>query len=600
MLSDIPAPEKAGLGNGSAPFLQLFAAQVAAAPDATAVRSGRQTLTFRELDEWSGRLATQLADRGVRPGGIVALAADRGPAALAGVLAILRTGAGYLGLDPAVPARRQRRMIEEVAPDCVLAEPGLDQFPTLDAPRVRLAEVSEGPVLTAHDSGDSSTSVFHIVYTSGTTGAPKGVRVSRGSVFNRLLWMWSDHPFKPGAVIAVQKSVSLVASPWEMLGGLLQGIPSVFLSREEVLDPALFADAVVREHLTHLFLTPHLVTGLLDEVDRRGGLAHQPTLVTSGADALPVTTALRFRELLPGTTLLNLYGMTETASNVAAYDVSALAPDAERVPVGKPVAGASLTVHDRLGRELPPGVVGEVWVAGPPLALGYVRDGDSDRFATGADGVRRYRTGDRGRLSSDGNLEIVGRSDNQVKIRGYRVELEEVETTLRTSPFVADAGVYVAEEQGEPRLIACVTEAVEADPAALRAYVRDRLPDYMVPSRIIVLPDLPLGTNGKLDRSLLRTRAESVTHGPRERFAPTDDTESVLVGLWEQLLGTAPATADENFFDAGGHSLLAVRLTNRLEKAFGRRVSLRQLLGAPTFSGIAALCREAGQGVTHA
>ncbi|MCX4658010.1 non-ribosomal peptide synthetase [Streptomyces uncialis] len=592
MLSDVTAPHEAGIGDGPASLAALFAAQAAATPDAIAVRTGERVLTYGQLDLWSGRLAAQLADRGVRPGGVVALAADRGPAALAGVLAVLRTGAGHLGLDPAIPARRQRRMIEETAPDCVLAEPGLDQFPTLDAPRVRLTEPTRGPVLAPRDPADDDPSaVFHIVYTSGTTGDPKGVRIGCRAVLNRLRWMWRDHPFEPGAVLAVQKSVSLVASPWELLGGLLRGVPSVFLTREEVLDPALFADAFERERVTHLFLTPHLVTGLLDEADRRGGLAHRPVLVTSGADALPTATVHRFRATFPGTTLLNLYGMTETASNVAAYDTAALAPDADRVPVGKAVAGASLTVHDRYGRLLPPGVVGEVWVAGTPLALGYVRAA-GDRFTTGDDGVRRYRTGDRGRLSAGGDLEIVGRVDNQVKIRGYRVELEEIEATLRKNPSVAEAGVFVTEEQGEPRLVACVTEAAEADPAALRAFLRDRLPDYMLPSRIVVLPNLPLGPNGKLDRVVLGTIAENAAQGPRERFAPADETESVVLGLWERLLGTAPATPDDNFFDAGGHSLLAVRFANRLETAFGKRISLRRLLGSPTFSGVVELCRD--------
>ncbi|MFD9890830.1 amino acid adenylation domain-containing protein [Amycolatopsis sp. NPDC059027] len=573
---------------------RLFTDRVALTPDAVAAKSGEQVVTYRELDEWSGRLAARLADRGVGPGSVVALAADRGPRALVGVLAVLRTGGGYLGLDPAIPARRQRRMVEETAPDCVLAAPGLDQFPILDAPRVRLDEVADGPVLAPRDIDDSASRVFHVVYTSGTTGDPKGVRISHLAVLNRLRWMWRDHPFPPGSVLAVHKPVSLVASPWELLGGLLEGVPSVYLSQDEVLDPALLADALERERLTHLYLTPHLIAGLVDEVGSRGGPAHLPTLVTSGADALPVSTVRKFREAFPGTTLLNLYGMTETASNVAAFDTSALEADADRVPVGRPVAGASLTVHDRFGRRLPPEVVGEVWVAGPPLALGYVGDGDDDRFVTGDDGVRRYRTGDRGRITGGGDLEIAGRTDNQVKIRGYRVELEEVEATLRGAPSVADAGVYVSDERGDPRLVGCVTENEETDPLVLRAYVRDRLPDYMLPARIVVLPGLPLGANGKLDRVALARLAGHAAGNRSERLTPSDDTERTVLGIWEQLLGAAPATAEDNFFEAGGHSLLAVRFATKLEKAFGHRVALRKLLGSPTFAGIVKLVHRVG------
>ncbi|MEV6978727.1 non-ribosomal peptide synthetase [Kitasatospora sp. NPDC093806] len=583
-------------------FVELFAAQVARDPDAVAVRFGEQTLDYRELDLWSGRIAARLAEQGVGPGSLVALAADRGFAPLVGVLAVLKAGAGYLGLDPSTPARRQRRMIEETAPDCVLAEPGLDRFPTLDAPRVRLAPVTEGPTLgePATASAPEAERTFHVVYTSGSTGDPKGVRISHRSVLNRLQWMWRDHPFPAGAVLAVQKSHALVASPWELLGGLLQGIPSVVLAREEVLDPALLADAVERERITHLFLTPHLIDGLLDEAERRPDTGHRPVLVTSGADALPVETVRRFHRRYPGATLLNLYGMTETASNVAAFDTSRLAADAERVPVGLPVAGARITVRDRFERELPPGAVGEVWVSGPPLALGYLADGlSADRFVPAPDGTPSYRTGDRGRLLPGGELEITGRGDNQVKIRGYRVELEEVEATLRKAPFVTGAGAFLGELNGRPELQAVVTtdsgssgNEGGADPAAIRAFLRDRLPDYMLPAVVLLAPALPTAANGKLDRTALAALADRARDGHSGGFTPADPLETTVAGIWEHLLGTAPADRASNFFDAGGHSLLAVRLANRLERALGRRVTLRQVLADPTFTGLVSLARE--------
>ncbi|WP_165495086.1 non-ribosomal peptide synthetase [Actinomadura roseirufa] len=590
-----------GTTRPESPFLTLFAARVAAGPGAPALIHGDQVTTYKELDLWSGRLAALLMDRGVRPGGLVALAADRGPAAIAGVLAVLKAGAGFLGLDPAVPSRRQRRMIQETAPDCVLAEPGLDRFPTLDAPRVRLGPVPDGPVADAPaidgpadevDAADASR-VFQVVYTSGTTGAPKGVRVGYASVLNRLEWMWRDHPFPQGAVMASHKSVSLVAAPWEMLGGLLKGVPTVVLDRDEVLDPALFADAIERQRITHLFLTPHIIGGLLDEVERRGRLAHQPVLVTNGADALQVETVLRFRRAFPATTLLNLYGMTETSSNVAAYDTAALDPGARRVPVGTPVAGASITVLDRFGRRLPPGAAGEVWISGPPLALGYVGAGEAGGFTAAADGTPAYRTGDRGRVLPTGDLEIVGRMDNQVKVRGYRVELEEIEATLRAAPGVTGAGACLTGGPDDPRLTAGVTADGEIDPAALRAFARDRLPDYMVPARVTVLPDLPLGPNGKLDRTSLGARLASVRQETRRGFTPADPVEATVARVWADLLGAAPADRADNFFESAGHSLLAVRLVNRLEHALGRRLTLRQILGSPTFAGIVERCRPA-------
>ncbi|MET9922325.1 non-ribosomal peptide synthetase [Streptomyces sp. NPDC006435] len=575
-------------------LLELFAEQVEARPGAVALRHAGTDLTYRELDEWSARLAARLVARGTGPGSLVALAAQRGPAAVAGVLAVLRTGAAYLGLDPATPVRRQRRMVEETGPHCVLAEPGLDRFPTLDAPRVTLAPVTEGPLHRAPEQEPDDDALFHVVYTSGTTGNPKGVRISHRSVRGRLEWMWRDHPFPADSVLAVQKSLALVASPWELLGGLLKGVPSVVLGTDELLDPVLLAAAVEEERITHLFLTPQLIAGLLEESAKRPG-GHRPVLVTSGADTLPVATVLRFREVWPGTTLLNLYGMTETASNVAAHDTAALPADAERVPVGSPVAGASLSVRDRLGRRLPPGVTGEVWVSGPPLALGYVGGDGDGRFVTDDTGTTHYRTGDRGRLLPDSALEITGRTDNQIKIRGYRVELEEIEATLRKAPGVTDAGAYAQSEDDGTSIVACLTSDEETDPAALRAYLRDRLPDYMLPARVQQLPHLPLNTNGKLDRAALRTLVAGIGQERASGFTPADDTEAAVAALWQELLGAPPASADQNFFDAGGHSLLAVRLANRLAGTAGRRVPLRRILGAPTVTAIAALCREIRQ-----
>ncbi|MFB7915607.1 amino acid adenylation domain-containing protein [Streptomyces sp. NPDC056061] len=575
-------------------LLERLAEQVAARPGAVALRHRGADLTYRELDDWSGRLAARLAAKGTGPGSIVALAAQRGPAAVAGVLAVLRTGAAYLGLDPAIPARRQRRMVEETGPHCVLAEPGLDQFPTLDVPRVTLAPLADGPLHRAPEHEPDDDALFHVVYTSGTTGNPKGVRISRRSVRGRLEWMWQDHPFGENAVLAVQKSLALVASPWELLGGLLRGVPSIVLDTDELLDPALFAETVRRERITHLFLTPQLIAGLLEESARLPD-GHRPVLVTSGADILPVDTVRRFREVWPDATLLNLYGMTETASNVAAYDTARMPADAERVPVGSPVAGASLSVRDRLGRRLPPGTTGEVWVSGPPLALGYLGGDSEERFTTDPDGHRHHRTGDRGRLLPDGALEIAGRADNQIKVRGHRVELEEIESTLRKAPGVTDTGAYAETENGEARVVACFTADEETAPAALRGHLRDRLPDYMLPARLQRVPRLPSGTNGKLDRTALRALVDGIGQERTSGFTPSDATEAAVAALWEELLGAPPAAADQNFFDAGGHSLLAVRLANRLAAPAGRRVPLRRILGAPTVTAIAALCRETRQ-----
>lgn len=578
-------------------FAGLFADQVRATPDRIAVRHRGSGLTYARLDAWSTDLARQLRRAGTGPGDLVALAVDRSPAMVAAVLAVIKAGAGYLALDPDTPVRRHRTMARLARPVCMLARPHLDRLPTLDVPRVFLGEPPDHEVPAPDWPVESrDDTVFHVVPTSGTTGTPRLVRVGYGAVLNRLAWMWRDHPFEASAVVAVQKSLALVASPWEVLGGLLRGVRSVVLSHDEVLDPALLAGAVVEEGISHLYLTPHLISGLLDEAERAGGLAHRMRLVTSGADMLPPALAHRFHRTFPGVVLLNLYGMTETASNIAAYDTAELPADAIRVPVGRPVASATITVRDRMLRPVPIGVAGEVCVAGPPLALGYLGDDEQNaaRFVRRPDGDVLLRTGDRGRWLPDGTLELTGRADNQVKVRGYRVELEEVEAALTCAPGVTEAGACVVTNPGDTVLAGCVTADEPVDLAVLRAHLRDRLPDYMVPARLSQVPMLPRGTGGKLDRGGLADLVVRMAEraGPTTAYEPADAQEEIVARCWTEVLGVAPETAKQNFFDAGGHSLLAVRLTNRLRAAASTRVSLREVLEDPTVAGIAGLLDE--------
>ncbi|MFI0486745.1 AMP-binding protein [Actinomadura sp. 9N215] len=578
---------------------ELFARQVRADPRAVAVQHAGKVLTRGELDDWSDTIAADLQAVGVRPGHLVGLAVERGPVAIAAVLGLIKAGAGYLALDPDLPRRRQRALISAAAPVALIVQDHLDRLPTHHLPTVWADEAGPGEAARpeAPPPDDDGSRVFHVVSTSGTTGSPKAVRIGYAAVLNRLRWMWTDHPFPAGAAVLIHKSYGLVASPWEMLGGLLQGIRSVSLRRDELLDPVLLTDAVLDRRVTHLYLTPQLITGLLDELDRRMSAAPDIALVTSGADTLPVDLVHRFRRRLPGATLLNLYGATETASNTAAFDTARLAEDAVTVPVGRPVAGAELSVRDRHLRPVPIGVRGEVCVAGPPLALGYLGDAPdgAERFVRMPDGSVLHRTGDVGRWNADRQLEIIGRLDNQVKVRGYRVVLEDVEAAIAEAPNVTAAGVHAAPRAGDTVLIACVTGTKDLEIAALRAYLRERLPDYMVPSRVHRVAALPANSAGKLDRTRLADLAVDAERPVAVRtLTPRGPLQSALAMCWEELLGRGPAEAEEDFLDAGGHSVLVVRLIGRLEKATGVNLPLREVLENPTFGGIAtALQRRA-------
>lgn len=587
-------------GDPRAVMADLFERQVRADPDAVAIRHDGKDLSRGELDAWSDAIAAELQEVGVCDGDLVGLSVERGPVAVASILGLIKTGAGYLALEAEVPVRRQRALFEAAAPVAMLVQDHLDRLTTVSVPTI-WADPVRGAARCVPEPpafGDGSR-VFQVATTSGTTGAPKAVRIGYGAVLNRLWWMWHDYPFPANAAVLVHKSYGLVAAPWEMLGGLLQGVRSVSLRQDELLDPTLLVSAVLGEQVTHLYLTPQLIEGLIRELERRDADAPSIRFVTSGADALPVGLVHQFRRRLPHAVLLNLYGATETSSNTAAFDTALLPDGATTVPVGRPVAGAQISVRDRNLRLVPPGVKGEVCAAGPPLALGYVGDAQDEevRFARMPDGSVLHRTGDLGCWNSDRQLEILGRLDNQVKVRGYRVVLEGVESALTEVRDVTSAGVHAMTRDGETSLIACVTGTSALDTATLRTQLRDRLPEHMIPSRFHLVGALPTTPTGKLDRGRLAELAVSVsTETQTSELAPQGPTETALAAAWTELLGQGPVTAEEDFFDAGGHSMLAVRLTVRLEQLTGVSLPLREVLEDPTFGGVAAaLARRASE-----
>jgi amino acid adenylation domain-containing protein len=587
--------------NGSDPravMADLFEHQVRADPDAVAIHHDGKDLSRGELDVWSDAIAAELRDAGVRDGDLVGLAVERGPVAVASILALIKVGAGYLALEAEVPARRQRALFEATAPVAMLVQDHLDRLITVSVPTV-WADPVGGTARRKPDPpayGDGSR-VFQVATTSGTTGAPKAVRIGYGAVLNRLRWMWDDHPFPVNAAVLVHKPYGLVAAPWEMLGGLLQGVRPVSLRQDELLDPVLLAGAILGEQVTHLYLTPQLIEGLIRELERRDADAPSIRLVTSGADALPVSLVHQFRRRLPHAVLLNLYGATETSSNTAAFDTAQLPDGATTVPVGRPVAGAQISVRDRNLRLVPLGVKGEVCVAGAPLALGYVGDAqdEQDRFVRMPDGSVLHRTGDLGRWNSDRQLEILGRLDNQVKVRGHRVVLEGVESAITEVRHVTSAGVHAITRDGGTSLIACITGTSALDTATLRAQLRDRLPEHMIPSRFHLVGALPMTPTGKLDRGRLAELAVSISTETRiPELTPQGPIETALAAAWTEALGQGPVTTEEDFFDAGGHSMLAVKLIARLEQLADVSLPLREMLENPTFGGVAAaLSRQA-------
>ncbi|MEE2852220.1 MAG: amino acid adenylation domain-containing protein, partial [Actinomycetota bacterium] len=535
--------------------VQLFGAQVLRAPEAVALVCGERSLSYRELDEAANRVAHVLAGNGVGPGACVALLLPRSAEAIVAILAVLKSGAAYLPIDPAVPAARLEFMLGDAQPAAALTT-------------ARLAERLQGQGLRAIDVNDPtifdqpSTSlpapapddVAHIIYTSGTTGAPKGVAIAQHNVAQLLDSLTAGLP--PKQVWTQCHSYAFDFSVWEIWGALLHGGRLVVVPEDVTGSPEDFHALLVGEHVSVLTQTPSAVGVLAPE-----GLESTALLV--GGEPCPAEVVDRWA---PGRVLVNAYGPTETT--VYAAMTAPLAAGSGTPPIGAAVSGAALFVLDGWLRPVPAGVVGELYVAGRGVAYGYVRRAGltGSRFVAcpfGKPGMRMYRTGDLVSWGPDGQLRYVGRADEQVKIRGYRIELAEVQAALAGLDGVQQATVLAREDRpGDKRLVGYVTGAV--DPTAIRAALTERLPGHMVPAAVVALDALPLTPNGKLDvRALPAPKYQDADH----YRAPGNAVEEILADIYAEVLGLERVGVDDSFFELGGDSILSMQVVARARAA---------------------------------
>ncbi|GAA3667201.1 hypothetical protein GCM10022267_62070 [Lentzea roselyniae] len=536
-------------------LVELFSQQAARTPDATAVVFEDSSLTYAELDARADELAGQLAARGVRPGSIVGVHLDRSLELIVALLGAQRAGAAYLPLDPSYPADRLAMMIEDARPVVVL-EPGL-----LDGPTAEI--VTPAP-------GDSA----YVIYTSGSTGRPKGVVVSHCAIVNQLLWMRAEYGITPDDRVLQKTPSSFDASVWELFLPLVSGATLVVAKPQGHKDPSYLAELIERERVTTAQFVPSALRVFLDAGAPPASLRR----IVCGGEALPSDLAGAAPHVH------NVYGPTETTVQVTRWDASGGAGTAT-VPIGRPVWNTQIHVLDRYLRPVPPGVPGELYVGGAQLADGYLdRPGlTAARFVASpfVAGQRLYRTGDVVRWNGVA-LEHLGRSDDQVKVRGFRVELGEVEAALTALPGVRAAAARVFAERQQ--LIGYVT-GDGLDPAAARRALLDRLPEQLVPSAIIVLDEMPLTPNGKLDRSALPSPEVAESAGEAAR----DPREQVLAGLFADVLGVERVGRDDDFFALGGHSLLATRLVSRIRRTLNADLRIRAVFDAPTVARLARL-----------
>ncbi|MFJ5839182.1 amino acid adenylation domain-containing protein [Streptomyces shenzhenensis] len=590
----------------------MFTAQVARTPDAIAITGDGPALTYAELDARSNQLARLLISQGAGPESLVAVLMDRSTELITTLLAILKTGAAYVPIDPTYPNDRIAYTLTNAAPTTAITTRALRQLSgttvadgpepvwiVVDDPEVRstLTELSpdaitdgdrRSPLLPGHPA--------YVLYTSGSTGRPKGVIVEHSGVVNLLEWMQKEYGLTSEDRVLLKTPLVSSPSVWETFWPLVEGARVVVADPGGHRDPDYLARLIRRERVTITHFVPSMLEVFLQ--DPAAANCIDLRVVFVGGEALRPELCERFKTVLD-VPLHNHYGSTESTIDVAVWEYDS-AVDRDVVPIGHPIANTRCYVLDGAFRPVPPGVAGELFVAGMQVARGYLgRPGlTAERFVAcpfGAAGERMYRTGDMARWTPDGVLEFLGRADDQVKIRGFRVEPGEIQSVLASHESVRQAAVVVREGiPGDRRLIGYVVptadpeqETVPPEHTAvgrtLREYLRDRLPDHMVPAAVVVVDRMPLNTNGKLDRQAL----PAPEYAPSEQGrGPSTVREEVLCAAFADILGLASVTVTDSFFDLGGHSLLAVKLVERLRRQ-GITVDVRTLFTEPTVARLA-------------
>ncbi|MPQ71606.1 MULTISPECIES: syringopeptin non-ribosomal peptide synthetase SypA [unclassified Pseudomonas] len=590
---------------------QQFEARAAERPDAVALVYQDESLSYGELNARANQVAHRLLALGVRPDDRVAICVERGPAMIIGLLGILKSGAGYVPLDPAYPRERLAYTLGDSAPVALLSQHAVQEaLPAVQVPVINLddADLRDESVRNPQVVMNP-THLAYVIYTSGSTGLPKGVMVEHRNVARLLSATDAWFGFNETDVWALFHSFAFDFSVWEIWGALLHGGRLLIVPQLVSRSPEDCYKLLCSAGVTVLNQTPSAFRQLIAAQDENPQ-AHVLRQVIFGGEALDTAMLKPWyaRELNSATQLVNMYGITETTVHVTYYPLQA--EDAQRVgvsPIGKRIPDLRLYLLDGYGYPLPPGVVGELYVGGAGVARGYLNreELNASRFLddpfVSTPGARMYRSGDLGRWLADGSLEYLGRNDEQVKIRGFRIELGEIEAQLAACEGVRDAVVLVREDEpGDKRLVAYVigTAGVELDAAKLRDQLRLSLAEYMLPSAFVSLEAFPLTANGKLDRKALPVPAAEA-YARREYQAPEGPVETTLAGLWAELLGVEQIGRHDQFFELGGHSLLAVKLIERMRQV-GLSADVRVLFGQPTLAALAAASGKGGEIVVPA
>jgi amino acid adenylation domain-containing protein len=601
------APESQRLG-ALRPVHELVAEQAQRTPDATAVLCAGEELSYARLEARANRLARALQGFGVGPDVVVAICAERSVEMVVAVLAVLKAGGAYAPIDPAYPEDRVAFMLADTdAPVLLTQERLLAGLPDHRGRTVCLD--TERELIDSHEDGPLASSatleeLAYVIYTSGSTGRPKGVAMPHRPLSNLIAWQLGALPAPVAARTLQFASLSFDVAFQEIFSTWCSGGTLVLLDEAARRDPEALLRLLSEQRVERLFVPFVALHNLCEAAGHLGASVPSLREVITAGEQPKATDAVRgFFAAHPGCTLANHYGPTE------AHVVSALTlagPSAEwpeLPPIGRPIDNARIYLLDRHGQPVPIGVPGELHIGGSSLARGYLNRPEltDERFVADPFSeepqARMYRTGDLARHLPDGEIEYIGRADDQLKIRGFRVEPGEIEAALREHPAVAEALVLGSDDDGgAKRLVAyLVGEESAASAGELREHLGRTLPEYMIPAVFEFLDAFPLTPNGKVDRARLALAPLGATDRERERTPPRTDTERRLAAIWSRLLEVEEIGVEENFFEIGGHSLMAVRLFAEIERRLGARLPLSALFESPTIAGLAELVeREQG------
>jgi amino acid adenylation domain-containing protein len=584
---------------------QPFEAWAAQAPEALAVVASDERLTYGELDRRANRLAWHLRGLGVGRGSLVAVYLDRGAGMIVAVLAVHKAGGAYVPLETAWPAERVhgilagQRIAHVVTSAARRGE--IDNLPPL--PRLDHVVCLEGDLAGLPETAPPATAgpedLAYIIFTSGSTGRPKGVMVQHGPALNLVDWVSRTFAVGPGDLLLLVANLSFDLSVYDIFGTLAAGAAVRVASAVEQRDPQALARLLCREPVTFWDSAPAALQALVPYFPPPGSLPEPPALrlVFLSGDWIPVTLPAQVRASFPGARMIALGGATEATVWSNVFPVGTVDPAWASIPYGRPIRNARYHVLDAALSPCPVGVAGDLWIGGSCLALGYANEPAMtaekyvpDPFAW-APGARLYRTGDRARSGPDGNLEFLGRLDTQVKVRGFRIELGEIEAVLAAHPGVREAVVLAREDRpGDQRLVAYVLPALDPPPTALvlRRFAQRKLPEYMLPSAFVLRESWPLSPTGKLDRKALPPPEAVPAVELQSSFEPPrSPLERTIAAAWCEIIGLDQVGMRENFFDAGGHSLLMARVQARLQEDLGRPLQLVDLFQYPTIEALA-------------